>query len=135
MIDFKRAGGKWKTFITTCSVFVPFPLQTEVHSLCYIRWLYPSLKIHLNHKSTAIQSLVIKMRFKIRELTRWVGRITACFPELSFLFSSGAFSEGKKKILHNYRYLDSKAHKNTSTSQKNARICACRSSRERNEEK
>lgn len=40
-------------------------------------------------------------------------------------------------ILHNYRYLDSKANKNTSISctQKDSRICACGSSTERNEEK
>lgn len=94
----KRVGGKWKIFITAFRMFVSFPLKTEVHPLCYIRWLNPNLKVHLNHKSRAIQSLLLKCSWKIRKSTRWVSGITTRFPEIPFSFSSIFFRGNIKHI-------------------------------------
>jgi hypothetical protein len=86
-------GGGWKILITAFRMFILFCLKTKVHPLCYIWWLNPTIKVHLNHKSWAIQSHFIKMRLKIRESSRWVGGMTTCFPEISFSFFSDIFSE------------------------------------------
>lgn len=61
----KRVGGKRKILITAFSMFILFPLKTEVHPLCYIRWLNPNLKVHLNHKSRAIQCVLLKWGWEL----------------------------------------------------------------------
>lgn len=61
----KKVGGKRNILITAFSMFILFPLKAEVHPLCYIRWLNPSLKVHLNHKGRAIQRLLLKLGLKL----------------------------------------------------------------------